>query len=411
MAKLQPAGLIGKLASFLFPKKLQVEVRTEQCSDGTIEFKPVYSIDGKEIEASLIAPSPQQTILGYKIKVHDHTVSICRRGATRVTKRKAAEYLKEIQQRGIWVRHKDGRPSPSPTEVTPDLTVTLNADDSLEITLTLATARGEIVEKPVSLDQLRQDDGWFLAGDDLVYVETTNKPLDNTLLTQTGQTHFTGTSVPELLKEIDAAKGHLGHVEKSENLKDLSIYGDKTQQQLRVDGDADAIHVRPRLVWLAAKSEHELQPEDVSALQGSSPGYRRIPEGWIELDPKRIADYQKAASHFGDLEHVEGTRIPETLVRLARLEELNSPWVVYFSQAVKNAHRVIDTPAKVEFKLNVVDRDGRSLLELDPIYNHERFELKHGESSDAIQNGDKWIRRRDAGQDRRGKVWEDREGN
>ncbi len=396
MAKLQPAGLVGKIASFLFPRKLQVEVRTEQCSDGTIEFKPVYSIDGKDIEASLIAPLPQQTVLGYKIEVNDHTLSICRRGTTRVTKRKAAEYLKDMQQRGIQVRHRGSLASPSLTEVKPDVTLTLNADDSLEVTSTLATAHGEIVEKPANLDQLRQDDGWFLAGDDLVHVETTDKPLDDTLLTQAGQTHFTGNSVPDILKEINASKGRLGHIEKSDNLTNLGIYGNKTQQQLRVDGNAVAIHVRPRLVWLAENSEYELQPEDVSVLQGAPPGYRRIPEGWIEIDPKRIADYQKAASHFDDLEHIEGTRIPETLVRLLRLEQQHSPWVVYFSQAVKNAHRVIDTPAKVEFKLNVVDRDGRSLLELDPIYNHERFQLNHPETEEAVANADNWIRRRDA---------------
>jgi SNF2 family DNA or RNA helicase len=401
MAKLQPAGLLGKIASFLFPKKLEVQVRTEQCSDGTIELTPVYLVDGKEIEPRLITESRQQTILGYNVEADDRTLSVCRRGRTRVTKRKAAEYLKDMQQQGIRVRSKDGRPPPVLSEVKPEITLTLNPDDSLEVASTLATAKGEVVEKPVSLEQLSKDDGWYLAGENFVHVETTGTDLDNTLLTQTGPTHFTGNSVPETLKKIDSSKRHLGPVEKSDNLKDLAIYGDKSQQQLRVDGDADAIHVRPTLVWLGKnKSEHELKPEDIPTSKDSPPGFRRIPEGWIAIDPKRVADYQQASievqAKIGDLEQIEGTRIPETLVRLLRQDQFHSPWTVYFSQAVKNAHRVIDTPAKVEFKLNVVDSDGRSLLQLDPIYNHERFQVTHNDSDEALTRGEDWIRRRDA---------------
>lgn len=40
MSKLQPAGLIGKISSFFFPKKLEVQIRAEQLPDGTIELIP-----------------------------------------------------------------------------------------------------------------------------------------------------------------------------------------------------------------------------------------------------------------------------------------------------------------------------------------------------------------------------------
>lgn len=329
MAKLQPAGLVGKITSFLFPKKLEIQVRTEQCPDGTTELTPLYFIDGQEVEARFITPSAHQTILGYNVEADEQTLAVSRRGCTRVTKRKAAEYLKDMQQRGILVRSKGGRVPVVHSEVKPDITLTLNSDDSLDVTTTLATADGDVVEKPVSLEQLRNDDGWYLAGDNFVHVEATGTEFDDTLLASQGPAHLSGNSVPELLKHIDSSKGKLGDVEKSDNLKELGVYGETSEQKLWVDGDGRSIRVRPSLLLHGKnKSKHEVRPEDFSASTDASVSYRRIPEGWLEFDPKRLADYQQAASELrgelGDMEHIEGIRIPETLIRLLTLEQHRS---------------------------------------------------------------------------------------
>ncbi len=171
-----------------------------------------------------------------------------------------------------------------------------------------------MVEKPVDLEQLRRDEGWYIAGNDLLHLEATDDTLGNIITAPTGAVHLTGNSVPETLKAVEKYAGNLGHIEKSDNLQDLAVYGDARQQRLKVDGDADSIHVKPELVWFGKnKSEHEASPDDLAA---TDTGYRRIPEGWIEINPKHLEDYRKACedlrSGFGDLEQIRGTQIPET---------------------------------------------------------------------------------------------------
>jgi superfamily II DNA or RNA helicase len=401
MGRLEPAGLIGKIASFFFPKKLEVQVRAERLADGTIELIPTYFLDGHEIDPATVTADAQQTILGYSVVADEKARTVRRQGRAKVTKRKAAEYLEQMRRQGIPVRSRQGTARPAVREVKPEITLTLDPDDRLNVRSTLATPDGKVIEKPVDLEQLRKDEGWYISGDDLVHVPTTNTNLDGTIITETGPSQFSGNAVPEFLKSFETFSGQCGYVEKSDNLRDLAIYGDKSQHQVKVDGDDHSIHVQPSLVWFGRnQSEYEARPEDVAAAKDGDSGYRRIPEGWIAIDPGKIAGYQGACEElhgrFGDMERIEGSRIPETLLALLRQDGFPSPWTVYFSQAVKNAHRVIEAPAKVEFRLNVVDSDGRSLLELDPIYNHERFQVSHNECLQGLEEGEGWVRRRDA---------------
>ena len=401
MGKLQPAGLIGKLSSFFFPKKLEVQVRAERLPDGTMELIPAFFIDGQEIDPATVTADPQQTILGYSVVADDKARNVRRQGRAKVTKRKAAEYLDQMRRQGIPVRTRQGTARPLVREVKPEVTLTLNPDDTLNVRSTLATPDGKVIDKPVDLEQLLKDEGWYIAVDDLVHVPTTDTVLDSTIITESGPSHLVGNSVPDFLKTLETFSGQFGYVEKSDNLRDLAVYGDKSQHRVKVDGDAQSIQVQPSLVWFGKnQSEYELGPEDVAAPKGGDSGYRRIPEGWIEIDPDKIAEYQEACqelnARFGNMQRIEGARIPETLLGLLRQEGFASPWTVYFSQAVKNAHRVVDTPATIEFRLNVVDSDGRSLLELDPIYNHERFQISHNDSLQGLEEGEGWVRRRDA---------------
>jgi hypothetical protein len=48
MPRLQPAGALGRLFSSVFPKKLKVQVRSEEHADGRIALTPVYLLDGQE---------------------------------------------------------------------------------------------------------------------------------------------------------------------------------------------------------------------------------------------------------------------------------------------------------------------------------------------------------------------------
>ena len=127
-------------------------------------------------------------------------------------------------------------------------------------------------------------------------------------------------------------------------------------------------------------------------------------DGWIEVSPVVVQDHSRACESLPTSSEIsndiKGTDIPEALLLLSPAAtkdgSWNTPWSVYFSQSVKDSHRIVDSPAVVQFRLNIVESDGQSLLELDPIYNHERFQLTHAEAETATEAGEAWFRRRDA---------------
>jgi superfamily II DNA or RNA helicase len=397
MTQLQPAGFFGRFLSSLLPKKLKVQVHSEEQPDGTIALTPVFLIGRHEVDPTLVGPASSQYILGYAIAADKKALSLLRQGPAKLTKREAAEYLGNLKRQGVSVRNKATGTPTDVQEVKPRVTLTLNPDDTLDVASELATDQGTVVAKPVDLEQLRRDEGWYLAEGNLLHVSTTNTDWDGLLITDQEDSHLRGNAVPEFLKALGTCEDKLGRIEKNGTLRDLAVYGEEHQDLAAVDGDQHSIHVSPKLVCLGKdRREHELTPEDLAALQRKG-GYQRIPGGWIDIDPPHVEEYQRASrelrSRIGGLSPIEGFRIPDTLYTLLEQERFTSPWIVRLSEAVKKFHRIADAPADVEFRLQVIESDGRSILEIVPVYNYGRFELTHTDHLEAAARREPWIRR------------------
>lgn len=400
MPRLQPAGVFGRFLSSIFPKKLELQVRTEELSDGRIALHPVYWLAGQEVDPALVGLDPRQRILGYCVVADKSVLSARRQGAAKLTKRKAAEYLNDLQRESVSVRSKTRQSPITVQEVKPKVMLTLNPGDTLDVQSQLVTDQGATVPKPRDLEHLRRDEGWYVAEDDLLHVTTTGSDWDDMLFTGEGANRLTGVAVPEFLKALDIFDGKLAHVEKNDSLRELAILGDKHENRVTVDGDADSIRVSPQLVYYGKdRCEYELTPGDLAALQRNQGGYKRIPEGWIDIDPQHVEEYRQAhrdlRARLGGLDRIEGSRIPETLQKLLEQKGFRSSWSVHLSEAVKNTHRIADEPAEVEFHVEVVEGPGRSKLEIVPIYDHDRVQLTHADYLEARANREAWIRRRD----------------
>jgi hypothetical protein len=397
MTQLQAARFFGRFFSSLLPKKLKVHVESEEQPDGTIALTPVFLIGRHEVDPTLVGLASSQHILGYSIAADKKALSLLRQGPAKLTMREAAEYLGNLKRQGVSVRNKATGTPTCVQEVKPRVTLTLNPDDTLDVASELATDQGTVVAKPVDLERLRRDENWYLAEGNLLHVSTTNTDWDGILITDQEDSHLRDNAVPEFLKALGTCEDKLGRIEKNDTLRDLAVYGEEYENLAAVDGDHNSIHVSPKLVCLGkGRREHELTPEDLAALQRKG-GYQRIPGGWIDIDPPHVEEYQRASrelrSRVGGLSPIEGFRIPDTLYMLLEQERFTSPWIVRLSEAVKNFHRIADAPADVEFRLQVIESGGRSILEIVPVYNYGRFELTHADHLEAAARREPWIRR------------------
>ena len=400
MPRLQPAGIFGRLFSSIFPKNLEVQVRSEELSDGRIALTPVYLLDGQEVDPALVGPDSKQRILGHSIIADKSVLAACRHGAARLTKQKAAEHLSDLKRKGILVHGKTEEKPADVREVKPKVMLTLKPGDTLEVHSQLITDQGVVVVKPSNLEQLRRDEGWYVAEGDLVHVTITESDWDDILFTGQTSNCLSGVSVPDFLTALGTFNGAIRHVEKGDTLRDLAVYGEAHENRATVDGDANSIRVSTRLVYYGKdRHQHELTPSDLAALQRNQGAYRRIPEGWIYIDPSHVETYRQAhrelRSRLGGLDSIEGSRIPETLQKLLEQKGFRSSWEVHLSEAVKNAHRIVDDPAEVEFQIEVVKNHGRSILEIVPAYNHDGVQLAHADYLEAQAKREAWIRRRD----------------
>ena len=391
---------MGRLFSSIFPKKLEVQVRSEELSDGRIALVPVYLLAGQEVDPALVGPDPKQRILGHSVIADKSVLDACRQGAVNLTKSRAAEHLSDLKRKGVLVQGKTEEKPADVREVKPMVVLTLNPDDTLDVRSQLMTDQGVAVAKPLDLGQLRRDEGWFLADGDLLHVTTTSSDWDDILFTGETTNCLSGVSVPEFLTALGTFNGVLGHVEKNDMLRDLGVYGKSHENRVTVDGDADSIRISTRLVYYGKdRHQYELTPGDLAPLQRNQGAYRRIPEGWIYVDPSHVEEYRQAhrelRSRLGGLDHIEGCRIPETLQKLLEQKGFRSSWDVHLSEAVKNAHRIVDDPAEAEFQIEVVEHHGRSILEIVPAYDHDGVQLAHADYLEAHAKREAWIRRRD----------------
>jgi len=399
MPRLQPAGIFGRLFSSIFPKKLEVQVRSEELADGRIALTPVYLLDGQEVDPTLVSPDPTQRILGHSVIADKSVLDACRQGAATLPKPKAAEYLSGLKRKGVPVQGKTEERPADVREVKPRVMLTLNPGDTLDVKSQLMTDQGVVVAKPLNLEQLRRDEGWYVAEGNLVHVTTTNSDWDDILFTGKTTNCLSGVSVPDFLTALSTFNGTLGHVEKDDTLRDLAVYGESHENRVTVDGDADSIRVSTRLVYYGKdRHQHELTPGDLAALQRNQGAYKRISEGWIYVDPSHVEEYRQAhrelRTRLGGLDHIEDSRIPETLQKLLEQKGFRSSWEIHLSEAVRNAHRIVDDPAEVEFQIEVVENHGRSILEIVPAYNHDGVQVAHTDYLEAQAKREAWVRRR-----------------
>jgi SNF2-related domain len=407
MSHLRPAGILGRLFTFIAPKQLKAHVRTEVLPNGQVEIAPIFETGGQEVPAELVRQEQYQRILGYNLVLDAHALKVHSKTQgkkARYSKNKAPALLEELQNLNISVTDREGKSPPRIAHAKPDLTLTLRPDDSLLVESALVTLEGVVLPKPPDLQQLKQDYGWYSVGDDLIKVEVTDTPLDMILDPLHEGRTLSGNAVPAFLKLLQTNPHAVGDVAKSESLQGLSVFGWSTENCVNVDGDAEALPISPHLVFHAPGGErYPLALDQLKEFENEA-GFQRASVGWIEVTPKVSNAHHEACQELAQkvAEHSElrGTEIPESLMVLAQASERGtdwtSPWIVYFSQAVRDSHRIIDTRASVEFKLTIVESDGRSLLELDPIYNHERFELSHSDTEAAATSGKGWARRKNA---------------
>jgi len=406
MPSLKSAGIIGQITSYFFPKELKAHVRSEVLPDGEIEVTPFFTIDGQEVPAESVGPEPGQTILGYRVTLELASLQVRRKTQgrrTRLSKWKASEFLGELASSGVRIRSGDGKAEPRIARVKPGLSLRLSPEDQLGVRSELTTAEGVVVEKPPSLEQLRRDEGWYSVGDDLFHLAPTGTPLDEVVLSQGEEVHLKGDDVPRFLKLLQDHRGKIAAVEEDGSLRGLAVFGDDAENCAKVDGDSESISVSPVMVFHDPDGrQREESLGDLEGFQGG--GYRRVEEGWVKVSKGAILRHRRACEELGrrigKLTGIRGTDIPKVLVGLGKAAQdgggWKTPWSVYFSKAVKDSHRVVDSPAVVQFRLNIVESDGRSLLELDPNYNHERFQVSHAESEAATESGGGWLRRRAA---------------
>ncbi len=408
MAVLRPAGLLKSIVSALFPKEVTAELRSKVLENGRIEVAPVYFIDGYEVPADLIRVSHSQTVLGYNAvltrstkQVHDETQG----RAIVLTKSKAADFLKRFEQLGVAIQSKEGRVRPRVDSVIPNLKLELQDDDSLKVQTEISTPSGVVVEMPHNLDQLRDDDGWYTVGENLVHLKLTNGPLDNRLIKSCETDVLSGDDVPALLQEVDDRGSQFGIIEKNERLDGLGVYRVNGENRFLVDGDANSITISTQLILRASNGkEYE---DDLNASPSSiesQPKFRRVDDGWIQVNPEARKLHQHATelvtNAVGTLVSIKGPDIPRALSILKKTTIENAtratPWSVYYSEAVEASHRVLDSPSHLIFNLNLVESNGRSLLALDPVYNHDRFALTHAEIQELLREGQEWVRRKNA---------------
>ena len=409
MPDLKPAGILDQLLTLFVPKVLKAEARTEVLPNGQVEVTPIYEIDGREIPPELIAQESSQRILGYQVALSASVLCLHRMThgkRTRLSKSKAPAFLDELKKSNVSVRARDGKTQPRIARVKPEITLTLQPDDSLLVQPDLVSPEGLVPSKAKAQhsEQLKQDDGWYAVGDDLIGVTITNTPLDSILISPGAKATLTGDDVPSFLKLLQKHSNAVSDVEKNEPLQSLSVFGETTENRARVDGDFESISVAPVLVFQGPKGkQYEANADGLKDFEQDG-GFRRVADGWIDVSQEAVQDHLRACreltDRIGELNEIRGTDIPEVLTSLFQAASKGSswstPWTVYFSKSVKDSHRIIETPAVVQFRLNIIDSDGQSLLELDPIYNHERFQVTYAETEAATAAGEGWIRRRDA---------------
>jgi superfamily II DNA or RNA helicase len=405
MTELRRATFLESVVSFFRPKRVDVQLRTAALENGDYGVKPVFFLDGKEVPADLISADSRQKVLGRFVRLDQRTrkvFDLTKGRPIRLAKSKAADLLDGLSKTGVQIRSRDGKASVQLQKAKPDVSLELNPDDSLRISSQLATPEGKVIGKPKDIQALRQEGGWHADGDDLIKVDLTHTPLDDVLLKESGTETLKGEDVPRFLKTLAAQSSHVGEVEKDERLARLAVFSASGSNRLNVAGNDQYISVEPKLTFTTpGGTAYTYSEQELPELEKKAGGFDRVQEGWIEVDSTAIDGFKAArqalCQQTGGDRQIEGAAIPKLLTDLATQGQgrtaPQTPWNVYYTKAVADAHRLCDQPSSLEFQLNIVESDGKALLHLDPVYSHDRFRLNHSEVEQAVDSGDDWVRR------------------
>lgn len=405
MQSLRPATLLDTFISFFLPKRLEVEIRTSNLEDGDSVVQPVFLIDGMEVAAKHIHLDARQRVLGRYVELGDQAkkvLELTKGKPIQIAKSKAARLLGDLANAGVRVCSGDGKRAVVLKTAKPDVSLKLTPTDSLVVKSKLVTPEGKVIGKPKDIAALRIDDGWHVDGDDLVQVDLTQTPLDKMLVQESGSGTLEGGDVPRFLKLLARHASHVGSVEKDETLSGLSVESSTASFRANVKGTEDHITVEPHLTLTTSSgSSYSYSEAELPALQQAPGGFARVQQGWLEVEPSAVPRFNEARKSLSELtggeRPVTGTDIPKVLSALNGTKEdraaNRSPWNVYYSKAVADSHRLCDELSSLEFRLNIVESDGKALLQLDPVYSHARFTLNHSEVENAASTGAEWVRR------------------
>ena len=404
MGVLQPASFWESLASFFQPKQVSVRVITSPLKDGDFGIKPMFFVDGHEVSVDLLSADSHQTILGRRVQIDSAVKAVLQQTKgrpARVAKSRAAEVLEDLARQGVPVRSRDGKKPVGVKLAVPDVSLALQPDDSLKVSSQLVTAEGLVIPKPADLDALKRDDGWHAVDGDLVKIVLTNTSLDKVLIKAGGEGTVSSNSTPLVIEAIERHAGSLGQVEKNAALAPLSVVTPTRSQQVVVSGDASRIKLEPQMTLANPEGWDQHYPEaGVEQLAASGRSFDRVQRGWLKIEPSAIAGFREACGELDQKlsgrREFTGAEIPQVLSILeeaSRHGVWQSPWNVYRTQEVQDAHRLCEAPASVDFRLNIVESNGRALLQLDPVYSQDRFKLSHSDVESAVQKGQPWVRR------------------
>ena len=278
------------------------------------------------------------------------------------------------------------------------VSLALQPDDSLKVESRLMAEDGREIPKPESLAIALQDGGWLAVDDELFKLPLSATPLDEVLLEKNDDLQLTGGDVPQFLKNIPAAARENFQFIPNERLVPLQILQGMASQHVSVVGDMDWVRIEPSLrIETEAGPSVDVSDDQMMGLPSGEEGFVRCDGGWVEVGRAAINSYKRSRNRLWQMAPIGkpliGAAIPEALTKLNVAATSTGPWNVYYAAPLAAEHKIVDVPANITFQLNIVESDGASLLRLDPLYDHDRFQFSHRESREFAKAGQQWARR------------------
>ncbi len=398
MATIQPAGLLRRFVGAIgISREITACAAVDVDSHGRVSVTPRFFMDGELVPPHLLSGDSAQNILGHRVRLSPAAKTLWERvgpGKVQWAKSRAGPNLEGLRDAGVELQDPDGsRYTVGAAHYEGE--VHLDERDRIRARADLVSQDGIVLPPPKDAHELRSDDGWYTTSSGIYRAPTTSPRLDETLLEATRTVQLSGDAAPEFLSELRKAKGSIGTfaydaaVEKTE-IFDRSNF---TSKHMHVDGDAERVNLKAGVEYHGSRASHVEPLEAAQKSQASGRAYRRVDDGWVRVNDGVVDDAVQYAQAYRKATRTPnvatGEEIPEVISRLQH----DSPWHVYVTEPVKDAHRIVDARARARFEFSVRHGPRRSLLELSPIYDHERFSLTHKEVAAAQGAGNQWVRR------------------